>query len=104
MKIPSHWRGAGLGFLVLGAAGLVVLFGAGALGLHGPAVARQWMAAAHGPFGLPVAIGCFAVLAFLGVPQFALIAAAVAVFGPWLGGAYSWIGTLVSAVIGFCIT
>jgi uncharacterized membrane protein YdjX (TVP38/TMEM64 family) len=35
------------------------------------------------------------------VPQFVLIAAAVAAFGPERGGAYSWIGTMVSALIGF---
>jgi uncharacterized membrane protein YdjX (TVP38/TMEM64 family) len=46
-------------------------------------------------------VACFALLAFLGVPQFALIAAAVAAFGPWRGLAYSWVGTMVSAVIGF---
>ena len=43
----------------------------------------------------------FAALAFLGVPQFVLIAAAVVAFGPWWGLAYSWIGTLVSSVVGF---
>jgi uncharacterized membrane protein YdjX (TVP38/TMEM64 family) len=31
----------------------------------------------------------------------ALIAAAVVAFGPWWGSLYSWIGTLVSACIGF---
>ena len=43
----------------------------------------------------------FAVLAFLGVPQFVLIAAAVAAFGPERGAAYSWVGTMVSALVGF---
>ena len=32
-----------------------------------------------------------------------LIAAAVVAFGPWLGGAYSWVGTMVSACIGFAL-
>jgi uncharacterized membrane protein YdjX (TVP38/TMEM64 family) len=81
--------------------GLVFLFGAGVLGLSGPATARQWLAAAHGPWALPAAVACFAALAFLGVPQFVLIAAAVAAFGPVAGLAYSWVGTLVSALIGF---
>ena len=40
-------------------------------------------------------------MAFLGVPQFVLIAAAVVAFGPWTGFAYSWIGTLVSSLVGF---
>jgi uncharacterized membrane protein YdjX (TVP38/TMEM64 family) len=30
-----------------------------------------------------------------------LIAAAVVAFGPWTGFAYSWIGTLVSSLVGF---
>jgi uncharacterized membrane protein YdjX (TVP38/TMEM64 family) len=32
-----------------------------------------------------------------------LIAAAVVAFGPWLGFVYSWIGNLISAVVGFFI-
>jgi uncharacterized membrane protein YdjX (TVP38/TMEM64 family) len=48
-----------------------------------------------------VAVGAFAALAFVGVPQFVLIAAAVVAFGPWTGFAYSWIGTLVSSLVGF---
>jgi uncharacterized membrane protein YdjX (TVP38/TMEM64 family) len=35
------------------------------------------------------------------VPQLVLIAAAVAAFGPWRGAGYSWVGTMVSALIGF---
>jgi uncharacterized membrane protein YdjX (TVP38/TMEM64 family) len=75
--------------------------GAGLLGLSGAATAKAWLAAAHGPWALPVAIAAFAALAFLGVPQFVLIAAAVAAFGPTLGAAYSWVGTMVSALVGF---
>jgi uncharacterized membrane protein YdjX (TVP38/TMEM64 family) len=95
------WRQAALAFVLFGGVGLMFLFGASVLGLSGPDAARHWLAAAHGPWGLPAAIVCFAVLAFLGVPQFVLIAAAVAAFGPALGMAYSWIGTLISALIGF---
>ncbi len=35
--------------------------------------------------------------AFLGAPQFVLIAACVVAFGPWLGFGYSWVATVVSA-------
>jgi uncharacterized membrane protein YdjX (TVP38/TMEM64 family) len=35
------------------------------------------------------------------VPQFVLIAAAVVAFGPLVGFAYSWIGTMVSSLVGF---
>ena len=48
-----------------------------------------------------MAIGGFTLLAFLGAPQFVLIAAAVVAFGPWLGFAYSWLGTEVSSLVGF---
>ena len=41
--------------------------------------AKAWLAAARGHWALPVAIAAFAALAFLGVPQFVLIAAAVAI-------------------------
>lgn len=81
--------------------GLVFLLGAGLLGVSGAATAKAWLAAARGPWALPTAVLAFAALAFLGVPQFVLIAAAVAAFGPERGGAYSWIGAMVSALIGF---
>jgi len=101
MKSPGDWRAATLAFVLFGGVGLVFLFGAGLLGLNGQATASQWLAAAQGPWALPASIAAFAVLAFLGVPQFVLIAAAVAVFGPWHGAAYSWVGTMISALIGF---
>jgi uncharacterized membrane protein YdjX (TVP38/TMEM64 family) len=59
------------------------------------------MGAGAGPWALPVAVAAFALLAFVGVPQFMLIAAAVVAFGAWTGFAYSWIGTMVSALVGF---
>jgi uncharacterized membrane protein YdjX (TVP38/TMEM64 family) len=95
------WRAAALAFVLFGGVGLVFLFGAGVLGVSGPAAAGRWLAAAQGPWALPAAVICFATLAFLGVPQFVLIAAAVAAFGPGPGLAYSWVGTMVSALIGF---
>jgi len=96
-------RRAVTAFVLFGGVGLVFLFGAGVLGLSGSATARAWLAAASGPWALPAAVACFAGLAFLGVPQFVLIAAAVAAFGPWRGLGYSWTGTMVSALIGFWI-
>jgi len=95
------WRTVAVSFVLFGGVGIVFLFGAQLLGLNGEAAIEQWLTAAHGPWALPVAVGAFAVLAFIGVPQFVLIAAAVVAFGPWTGFAYSWIGTLVSSMIGF---
>ena len=96
------WRRILLAFLVFGGAGLALLTVASALGLRDHAIVDRWLGiAAHSPFGLLIAIAVFSLLAFLGVPQVVLIAATVVAFGPWLGGAYSWIGTMVSASLGF---
>ncbi|MGR4866390.1 TVP38/TMEM64 family protein [Caulobacter sp. LARHSG274] len=95
------WRTVAVSFVLFGGVGVVFLFGAQMLGLNGEVAVEHWLSAAHGPWALPVAVGAFAVLAFVGVPQFVLIAAAVVAFGPWTGFAYSWIGTLVSSLVGF---
>lgn len=96
------WRALAVSFLLFGGVGVVFVFGAGLLGLDGAADVERWMGAGlHGPWALPAAVGGFAVLAFLGVPQFMLIAAAVVTFGPWMGFAYSWVGTWISSTIGF---
>ena len=96
------WRAVGVSFLLFGGVGMVFVFGAGLLGINGETAVAQWLEeAARGPWGLPVAVIAFAILAFLGVPQIVLIAATVVAFGPWVGSLYSWIGTLVSSLIGF---
>jgi uncharacterized membrane protein YdjX (TVP38/TMEM64 family) len=95
------WRALLISFVLFGGVGLVFLFGAQFLGFDGEAAVEQWMGAGAGPWALPVAVAAFAILAFVGVPQFMLIAAAVVAFGALAGFAYSWIGTMVSALIGF---
>ena len=95
------WRTLLVSFLLFGGAGLVFVFGAQALGFGGQATVERWMGAASGPWALPAAVAGFAVLAFAGVPQFMLIAAAVVAFGAWPGFVYNWTGTMVSALLGF---
>lgn len=95
------WRTLLVSFVLFGGVGLVFVFGATVLGFDGEGAVEAWLGAAQGPWALPVAVAAFVLLAFLGLPQFMLIAAAVVAFGPWTGFAYSWIGTLVSALIGF---
>jgi uncharacterized membrane protein YdjX (TVP38/TMEM64 family) len=95
------WRTLAVSFVLFGGVGIVFLFGAQALGFNGEATVQRWLGAASGVWALPVAILAFAGLAFAGVPQIVLIAAAVVAFGPALGFAYSWIGTMVSALVGF---
>lgn len=99
------WRSLLLSFLLFGGVGAVFLFGAATLGLkHGGEQVERWMGAGlHGPWALAAAVAGFTGLAFLGVPQFVLVAAAVVAFGPWTGFAYSFIGNLISAVIGFLV-
>jgi uncharacterized membrane protein YdjX (TVP38/TMEM64 family) len=95
------WRSLGVSFVLFGGVGLVFLLGAPALGLTGNAGVERWLALAKGPWSLPIAVAAFAILAFLGAPQVVMIAAAAVVFGPYAGSLYSWIGTFVSALIGF---
>src|SRR3954467_14819584 len=95
------WRALAISFVLFGGVGMVFLFGAQVLGFNGEATVEHWLGAASGPWALPIAVAAFAILAFLGVPQFMLIAAAVVAFGPVAGFAYSWIGTMVSSLVGF---
>jgi uncharacterized membrane protein YdjX (TVP38/TMEM64 family) len=96
------WRAVGVTVVLFGGVGVVLTLGAMVLGPSGEAEAHHLIAwAAHSPYALPIAVLAFAVLAFLGVPQFVLIAAAVAGFGPVAGAIYSWIGTLISALVGY---
>lgn len=95
------WRTLFVSFALFGGVGLVFLFGAPLLGFDGAAAVQHWLGAASGPWSLPVAVLAFAALAFVGVPQIVLIAAAVVAFGPVAGFAYSWIGTMVSSLVGF---
>lgn len=96
------WRAVAVTVVLFGGVGLVLTLGAMVLGPSGEAEVHHLIAwAAHSHYALPIAVLAFAVLAFLGVPQFVLIAACVAGFGPVAGAVYSWIGTLVSALVGF---
>ncbi|WP_373002518.1 TVP38/TMEM64 family protein [Hyphomonas sp.] len=92
-----------LGASLLGA--VLVIFIMGKLGLLPRAdTLNSWMETVAGsPWGLPALILVFCVAAFLGVPQFALIAAAVALFGPWLGFAYAWIANMFSGSLTFWV-
>src|SRR4051794_39259769 len=96
------WRTVLVTFLLFGGVGLLFLLAATVFGFEGEATVESWLGfAARSPFALLIAVAAFAVLAFLGAPQVVLIAAAVVAFGPWLGSLYSWIGTMVSASVGF---
>jgi uncharacterized membrane protein YdjX (TVP38/TMEM64 family) len=95
------WRTLLVSFVLFGGVGVVFVFGAQLLGVDSEQTLEGWLGAARGPWSLPVAVAAFAALAFIGTPQIVLIAAAVVAFGPLAGAAYSWIGTLVSSLVGF---
>ncbi len=95
------WRTVAVTLVLFALVGLVFVFGARAVGFQGEQTLETWLAAARGPWALAIVVAAFAGLAFIGVPQIVLIAAAVVTFGPWTGAAYSWLGTMVSAVVGF---
>lgn len=95
------WRTLAVSFVLFGGVGMVFVFGGQVLGYDEGRTLQDWLGVVRGPLSLPAAVAAFAGLAFVGVPQIVLIAAAVVAFGPVTGAAYSWIGTMVSALVGF---
>lgn len=105
-EIPSSARPASRRAIFLGIVLLLVIaavFAAGRMGLlPDVATVTGWMETlSESPWGLVAVVAVFCVAAFAGIPQFALIATAVAVFGPWYGAGYSWIANMVSGAITF---
>ena len=97
-KLNWFWSVVALALVLLGLvlsrtvfdisdAGLSDIMGAG--GAH-------WIA-------FPLTVLVFVALAFVGMPQWVLIGAAVITFGPVLGGLISWVATLLSALANFAL-
>jgi uncharacterized membrane protein YdjX (TVP38/TMEM64 family) len=82
---------------------VAVMFVVGRTGLVDSETINTWLGAAarHWYYALPATILAFTALAYVGAPQFALIAACVLAFGPWSGAGYAWIATMVSATATF---
>lgn len=90
--------------LLLSALGLLTAVGALAAGKLAGVDAAAWIELARSsPWSLPIVVLAYIVLPLLAVPQFALVVATVAAFGPLWGGLYAWVGTVVSASLGFAI-
>lgn len=95
-----RWRAALATALLLLAIVAVFAFGKSQFALGAEARLEDWLGGFRvGPWGLAAAIAVFTLSAFLGVPQFILIAACVVAFGPWFGFLFSWIATIVSAAV-----
>ena len=54
-------------------------------------------------WALAVVISIFCLAAFIAVPQWLLISASILAFGPFIGGVYAWVATLVSASLDFIV-
>lgn len=92
-----RWRVLLIGVLALAGISLLFALGKQQFGQAEVELTRWLSGYRAGNWGLLATIVLFTVSAFVGAPQFVLIALCVIVFGPWHGFAYSWIGTVVSA-------
>ena len=86
---------------MFGAVILILLVGRGMLSLPETEFHRFFVSLKESGFGLPLTILTFTLAAFLGAPQWALIAGVILAFGPVTGSLYSWIATMFSASLDF---
>jgi len=87
-------------FFAFGTALMLILVGGALLALEGEGDVAALIARVDHPVLAPLAVVfIFIGLGALGAPQFLLQAAAIVVFGPWLGGIYAWGATMVSASV-----
>jgi uncharacterized membrane protein YdjX (TVP38/TMEM64 family) len=93
-----RWRAALATALLLGATVGLLMLGKSQFGLAAEEKLEAWLQGYAGsPWALAVTMVLFVAAAFIGVPQFILIAACVVAFGPWFGCLYSWVATIASA-------
>lgn len=93
-----RWRTAAVTVLLLGLVVAVLLAGKSSLGVEAEERLEHWLQGYAGsPWAFAATVLLFVISAFLGAPQFLLIAACVVAFGPSLGFWYSWAATVVSA-------
>lgn len=93
-----RWRVLLATVLLLGATLGLLALGKSQFGLAAEAKLEAWLQGYAGsPWAFAVTVVLFVASAFIGVPQFILIAACVVAFGPSLGFWYSWAATVISA-------
>jgi len=99
-----RWRTALAAVLLLGATLGLLALGKTQFGLATEAKLEAWLQGYAGsPWAFAATVVLFVAAAFIGAPQFILIAACVVAFGPWMGFAYSWVATVVSAAATYWI-
>ncbi len=93
-----RWKVVVATVLLLGATLGLLALGKTQLGLATEAKLEAWLQGYAGsPWAFAATIVLFTLSAFIGAPQFILIAACVVAFGPSSGFFYSWAATVVSA-------
>ena len=93
-----RWRTALAAALLLGATVGLLALGKSQFGLAAEENLEGWLQGYRGsPWAFAATVTLFVLAAFIGAPQFILIAACVVAFGPSLGFFYSWAATVVSA-------
>lgn len=98
----ARWRAALATALLLGATVVLLMVGRSQMGLDAEDRLEAWLQGYAGsPLALLATVALFTAAAFVGAPQFILIAICVVAFGPSLGFFYSWIATVVSAAVTF---
>ena len=83
-------RAIWISLALFGLVAAVFVIGRFGLNIEPSSVQTWFQSAASEWYALPVTILVFSLLAFLGVPQFALIGAAVFAFGPWSASSTHW--------------
>ena len=93
-----RWRAVLATALLLGATVALLMIGKSRLGLEAEENLEAWLQGYAGsPWAFAATVVLFIAAAFIGAPQFILIAACVVAFGPSLGFFYSWAATVASA-------
>jgi Uncharacterized conserved protein len=95
-----RWRAALATLLLLAVTLGFLALAKSQFGLDSEARLQAWLQGYSGsPWAFFITVLVFVLSAFLGAPQFVLIAACVVAFGPWLGFSYSWAATVISAAV-----
>jgi uncharacterized membrane protein YdjX (TVP38/TMEM64 family) len=93
----QRWRTALAAAILIAATLGLLAFGKSQLGLAAEERLELWLSGYSGsPWAFGATVILFVLAAFIGAPQFILIAACVVAFGPNLGFLYSWAATIVS--------
>ena len=93
-----RWRALLATALLLGATVALLMIGKSQMGLEAEENLEAWLQGYAGSsWAFAATVVLFVAAAFIGAPQFILIAACVVAFGPSLGFFYSWAATVASA-------